>query len=264
MSVRQIARRLLIGLFSFLMLGPHHAAHGASADPSSPILVELFTSEGCSTCPPADSMLQQLDRAQPVQGAQLIVLSEHVDYWNSLGWRDPYSSAFFSERQGAYARHFGLESAYTPEVVVDGAAEFVGGDYALASRAIEKARSNAKIPVRISSVSWDSSELHAHVEAGPLPDSSPIRKANLYLIAALDHAESQVARGENGGRKLTHVAVGLSLKQIGSIERSRNFSQDVHLKPEARGDLSNLRLIAFIQEPGPGRVLGAALQHVTK
>ena len=242
------------------------AARAASAEVSSPILVELFTSEGCSSCPPADAMLQQLDRAQPVAGVHLIVLSEHVDYWNSLGWKDPYSSAFFSARQTAYARHFELQGPYTPEMVVDGSAECVGSDSGLTNRAIEKVREKEKIPVRISSISWDASgELHAHVEAGPMPEASSVRKAGLYLAAALDHAESQVARGENGGRRLAHVAVVLSLTQIGSIEKGKNFSQDVRLKPEARGgDLTNLRLIAFVQEAGPGRVLGAALQHASK
>jgi len=234
-------------------------------DSASPVLVELFTSEGCSSCPPADAMLQQFDRTQPVHGAQLIVLSEHVDYWNSLGWKDPYSSAFFSDRQGAYARQFGLASSYTPQMVVDGTAEFVGNDSGRADRAIEKSLSAPKIPIFISSVSRDSAgELHAHVDAGPLPDSLRARKAGLYLAAALDHAESQVARGENQGRRLTHVAVVLSLVQVGTVEKGKNFSQDVSLKSNAAVDLSNLRVIAFVQEPGPGRVLGAALQHVGK
>jgi hypothetical protein len=266
MSFCQVVRQCRFALFviSALTVNVSHA-RGVSADAPSPILVELFTSEGCSSCPPADAILQQLDRAQPVAGAQLIVLSEHVDYWNSLGWNDPYSSAFFSDRQGAYARHFGLASAYTPEMVVDGTAECLGSNSGLADRAIERVRSKEKIPVHISSVSWDGSgELRAHVDAGPLPASSSRRKAGLYLVAALDHAESEVARGENHGRHLTHVAVVLSLTQIGSVETGKTFSQDVRLKPEARGDPSNLRLIAFIQEAGPGRVLGAALQRVSK
>jgi hypothetical protein len=240
-------------------------ASDVSARPSAPVLVELFTSEGCSSCPPADALLQQLDRFQEVPGAQLIVLSEHVDYWNHIGWKDPYSSRFFSDRQSAYSDRFGLKSVYTPQMVVDGTTEFVGNSGSLAEQAIEKARDLRKVEVRISAVSrGNPGFLQAHVEADALPESSPDRKAEIYVVVALNHAESQVAAGENKGRRLTHVAVVQSLTKLGTVERGTNFAEDVRLKLDPKTDPANLRLIAFVQEPGQGKVLGATLQRVEK
>ena len=239
------------------------ASDAPRQESSSPVLVELFTSEGCSSCPPADALLQQLDRTQPVAGAQLIVLSEHVDYWNHIGWTDPYSSRFFSDRQSAYSDRFGLNSVYTPQMVVDGTTEFVGNDSHLASQAVQKSLAVQKIPVRISGISLDApNTLRAHVEAGGLPEASKARKAEVYLVVALNHAESQVLRGENSGHRLTHVGVVQSLTKIGSLEPGKNFSQDARVKLDSRTDLTNLRVIAFVQQAGQRQVLGAALERV--
>ncbi|HXQ34159.1 MAG TPA: DUF1223 domain-containing protein, partial [Anaerolineales bacterium] len=128
------------------------AKAGPASSPRTPVLVELFTSEGCSSCPPADALLEKLDRSQPVGGADLVVLSEHVDYWNDIGWKDPYSSHEFSVRQGDYARRFRLNSPYTPQMVVDGEMELVGSDERRAIRVIENSIKTVKLPVALSSI----------------------------------------------------------------------------------------------------------------
>src|ERR1700674_4434461 len=112
----------------------------ARAASSNPILVELFTSEGCSSCPPAEALLRTLDAAQPIPGAQLIVLEEHVDYWDDQGWQDPFSAHAFTVRQSDYVKRLHLNSGpYTPQMVVNGSEAFVGSDRAQAGRALAKA-----------------------------------------------------------------------------------------------------------------------------
>ena len=229
---------------------------------SCPVLVELFTSEGCSSCPPADELLQQFDRLQPFTGAQLIVFSEHVDYWNHIGWTDPYSSRFFSDRQSNYSRRFDLNSVYTPQMVVDGAREFSGNDSELARKAVQKALEVQKITMHISRISVDSSHrFRAHVEAEALPEAGKQHEADVYLVIALNHAESQVLRGENGGRHLTHVAVVQSLTKIGKVEIRKKFAQEVNVNLDPKTDPADLRVIIFAQVPGQRQVLGAAVER---
>jgi hypothetical protein len=230
-----------------------------------PILVELFTSEGCSSCPPADALLEKLDRSQPVAGAELIVLSEHVDYWNHIGWTDPYSSHFYSERQSSYAQRFGQDGVYTPQMVVDGSSEFVGSDARLAAQALANAAKTPKIRVQLSAISVDGAKsLTARVETEALPVSYRSDGADVYLAIAFSHAESKVLRGENSGRRLTHTGVVRGLLKVGTLRPGQNFARDVQVKLEPGADPQNVRLIAFLQEPGAGPVLGATVQSISK
>jgi len=227
-----------------------------SAANRQPVLVELFTSEGCSSCPPADDLLEYLDRTQPVAGAQIIVLSEHVDYWNRIGWADPYSSPAFSARQNVYARRFGLSGPYTPQMVVDGRTEFVGSDARRAESAIHSAARQAKLPVRI--LISEAGNRVATVEVDRLPTGNA-RKANIYLALAADRGTSNVLRGENKGRRLHHVAIVRHLQQVGSIDERLGFKQQF---PLPIGGVKADRLIVFAQEPGNGPVWGAAMHAI--
>jgi len=127
-----------------------HGVRSGPPTPKVPVLVELFTSEGCSSCPPADKLLARLQRQQPAAGALIIPLSEHVDYWDGASWRDPFSSPAFTARQGAYVRALRAQDTYTPEMVVDGQAEFVGSDEDAALNSISAAAEVRKAKVEVS------------------------------------------------------------------------------------------------------------------
>lgn len=221
----------------------------AGAQPApNPVLVELFTSEGCSDCPPADRLLEQLARAQPVPGAEIVVLSEHVDYWDRLGWKDPFSAHFFSERQEDYARRFHLDGPYTPQMVVDGGSEFVGSDGRHALSAIAAAARTPKVAVRMARLPGAA----VRVEVDPIAGHS----SNVYLAVVQQTGASQVLRGENRGRSLHHAAIVRRIEALGKCRNRMPFSKEVFVNEAGN---SEFRLIAFVQDGGDGPVRGAAV-----
>jgi len=212
-------------------------AQTAAAPNRAPVLVELFTSEGCSDCPPADRLLEQLD-------PRAVVLSEHVDYWNYLGWKDPYSSHENSVRQDEYGRRFQTDGPYTPQIVVDGMVQFVGSDAKRADAEIAKAAERPKAQVRV-----ERTPSGIHVDVDGSPDA-----AGVFLALAQDSGTSQVSTGENKGHQLHHVAMVRSMRKIGSVKRGASFSQAAPLPASA----VPLRVIVFVQQGTTGPVLGAA------
>jgi len=215
------------------------------------VLVELFTSEGCSSCPPADALLEKLDRGQPIAGAQIVVLSEHVDYWNHIGWADPYSSHAFSARQEQYARRFRTQGPYTPQMVVDGQSEFVGSDARAAESAIRSAAKHQKAAIRVTDEGGS-----AAIDVAPLPPGTA-HKAGVFAAYAIDSGTQNVVRGENSGRRLHHVAIAKELKQIGTVDDRTEFKTKLPLE-------SGARLVVFIQEFGNGPVWGATMRPASQ
>ena len=237
-------------------LSPSLAANQPATPPDPtpvPILLELFTSEGCSSCPPVDEFVRHMDESQPVAGAQLIVLSEHVDYWDHDGWKDKYSSSQFTERQNGYVHAMNLQTAYTPQMVIDGYIELKGSSSDI-EQTFAKELKVAKIPLRVASAKIEAPlQLKVKVEA----DAVEKRGGTVWVAVALDHAASQVSAGENSGKQLQHVAVVEDLRKVGKLDKGKPFSQDVAIKLKPDTDPKNLRIIAFIQESNEGKVLGA-------
>src|SRR5271170_1239940 len=165
-----IHRKLTAQLFCMALAAAStamlQAATNSPQSASPTVLVELFTSEGCSSCPPADRLLAELDRKQPIPGTTIVVLSEHVDYWNQLGWRDPFSSHQWSERQDEYGRQFGLDSIYTPQMVIDGDSQTSGSDGRAVLLAIQRSAKQPHIDIAISSLEKSSDGVHLTFTAG--------------------------------------------------------------------------------------------------
>lgn len=216
-----------------------------------PVLLELFSSEGCSSCPSADEVLLDFWKTQPVEGAYVIPLEQHVDYWNSLGWPDPFSQSAFTTRQRAYGVVMGLRGAYTPQLVVDGRAELVGSRRGAAEQAVKQALSQPKAQVKVV------------VQGGTVEvsiDHLPEHRApvNAYLALVEEGLSTAVPRGENAGETLRHAPVVRTLSDLGAVQEGSDVKRvALSIDPTWRRD--RVRVVAFVQERGPGAVLGAGM-----
>ena len=253
-------RLLWLGMAVAILVEPGAAGPGDNVTQQrQPVLVELFTSEGCSSCPPADALLEALDRDQPIAGAQIIVLSEHVDYWDHQGWKDPFSSAALTARQVDYVHRFGRDEPYTPEMVVDGSAECNGSDAPKAESAIRQAMREPKVGIRIRAAA--AGDRVVTIEVDPLPEGKT-HKVSVYVAHATDSGTSDVLNGENKGRTLRYVSIVRDIQEIGSIRGKATFTKQLLLGTTKAP--AGSRLIAFVQEPGNGRVWGAAMYAIPK
>jgi hypothetical protein len=261
----------LLVIFTVALLNRKPAVEGKTAEATgaagaggarAPVLVELFTSEGCSSCPPADDLLIRLEQTQPIPGAEVIVLSQHVDYWNRLGWTDPYSAAEFSARQGDYSTAFKRDGVYTPQMVVDGQAEFVGSNQERAREAIARAARAPKAILTLTrsagGAGADAIPLQIRVEK--LPATSAGDTAEVLLAVTESNLRSNVSRGENSGRRLTHTAVVRQLGVIGTATAGSNeaFTATPVVTISNAWKRANLRAVVFVQERVSRKVLGAA------
>jgi hypothetical protein len=253
------------GLVIASILGTIAAAMVASAMPSaqyqvidatdvkSPVLVELFTSEGCSSCPPADQLLAKIQKADPTA----VVLSEHVTYWNDIGWRDPFSSRDSTDRQSDYVQRMGLSSNYTPQMVVNGLYEFVGSDAGAAAEAIHKAAGNAAVPVSISDLKTTENHVGFVVETGTVN-----RDAQLMVVLAQDEGIEHVASGENGGGVLRHVQIARTIRQIVTVTNDSAYEGIVSVDLPQVIAGNGWHLVVFLQQGRGGPILGVTSQGI--
>ncbi len=220
------------------------------------VLVELFTSEGCSSCPPADRVLSQLVADQPVEGAQIIGLGEHVDYWDGLGWKDPFSNREFTKRQQYYAQAFRSSSIYTPQMIVDGREEFVGSDRRKAIAAIQNSLSEERVRVDLEISPDTPSQLK--IVIGERPPSRSGR-SRVMLAVTESNLHSEVARGENRGLQLNHSSVVRQLTQVGEIGAGQHGPYSTVAKLDLSDDwkMGDLNLVVFVQRIDDLRILGA-------
>jgi hypothetical protein len=246
-----ICSGLIVGIVAVMAVT---AAAQTGQQDKVPVLVELFTSEGCSSCPPADALLAKLEREQPVAGAEIIVLEEHVDYWESLGWHDRFSSHQFTDRQSQYARHIGPDDSYTPQMIVDGSDQFVGNDASHALRSIAKAAGVSKVALKLASVMVDGD----HIAGSVSVSSGHAGQGDVFAVVVEKMASTSVLRGENGGRTLHHVSVVRSMQKIGSLDALAHNPISFTVPNPAGSTAGNLRLVLFAQKPGQGAVLGVA------
>jgi hypothetical protein len=223
------------------------------------VVAELFTSEGCSSCPPADALLSKLVHDQPLPLVEVVGLGEHVDYWDHLGWRDPYSSRVFSDRQSEYAaRVFRTSGIYTPQIVIDGQYEAVGSDVNAIRRAIVHAANSPKAIVLVDATVQSDAQLLVHARVAPQPGVTLRGRADLVVAIAQDRLVDEVGRGENRGRRLAHSAVVRTLTALGSVEGpSPTMTASVMLSMAPDWKPRNMRAVAFLQERDSRRILGA-------
>jgi hypothetical protein len=248
--------------YAIVRTGAAQAPKAASAV-RKPVLVELFTSEGCSSCPPADALLARLGAQQAVAGAETIILEEHVDYWDNQGWRDPFASASATKRQEEYADRLG-GGVYTPEMIVDGRAAFVGSESGEARREIEAATGAPKAEIRLewanNATGTTGNSTVLHIRVGKLPATADGTKSEVFLAITENHLHSSVLRGENTGRALEHDGVVRQFTRVGAADARSDVAYDGQSTPKLKDDWKreNLRAIVFVQDPHTRRVFAAA------
>jgi hypothetical protein len=247
--------RLLLALLILPAGGYAQQRSGKAPRPTIPVVVELFTSEGCSSCPAADDLLARLDtRGRIPRNIEIIALGEHVDYWDNLGWKDSFSSPLFSTRQQDYGIAFHNSTVYTPQAVINGHKEVLGSDSQALLRAVTEASYLPRAEVEMRLASPDTVQLHV----GRLPVGS--NKSDVLLAIAESGIETDVKAGENNGRRLKHTAVVRMMSKLAELDPAHpgEYQAEARLNLRPEWQRANMKLVLLVQDRETRRIWGAA------
>lgn len=243
---------LIIGLFAFIngflpiaATAQNQTKDSIETKKKSFVLLELFTSEGCPTCPPADANLAFFEREQPFKDTEIVTLALHVDYWNSVNWKDVYSSPLFSRRQQIYTQALKVDQSYTPQMVVDGQNQFAGGSLAKAQKTILEAAKTPKAMIEITTatdkVKIKISDVPAH------------QNATVFLAIT----ENDLISNRKTGAKPAHTSIVRILSPLGILTAAqKNLELETVLPTQPEWKKDNLKIVVFVQENASRKVLG--------
>ncbi|MET4805746.1 DUF1223 domain-containing protein [Limibacillus sp. MBR-115] len=237
-------RLLTVWVFALVLgaylLGGGHPVNAADPAAKTPVVVELYTSQGCSSCPPADQLLAELATDETI-----VALSLHVDYWDYIGWQDPFSDPLYTDRQRAYLASLSNRFIYTPQIIVDGRWDVVGSRRNQVREAIEKARGTPKIPIVLE-------RERLTIPAGHAPDGG----ATIWMAFFDQKHETEVRAGENNGRKITNAHVVRKLVKIGEWNGAA-VTMDLNMEAAIADGRDGCAVLLQSNETGP--IIGAAL-----
>jgi len=248
---------ITIAVISLFSVGATEAAEDKAAKQF--VVAELFTSEGCSSCPPAEALLKHWSEEQPIDGVEVIALEEHVDYWNHLGWTDPFSSKQFTDRQEQYVSVFHDSSVYTPQLIIDGATEIVGSRTREAEEIIQRAASLPKFSIELKGTgARKNGRVNFQFSTTSIPTALSSHKLELWVAVTERGLESDVRAGENSGRRLQHAAVVRSLRKLQTGDSAAQLQSQFNVQLKDSWKQENLAVVVFMVDAASRRIVGIA------
>ena len=213
--------------------------------------------------PPADLILKKLSERPIVPGTEIIALEEHVDYWDHQGWKDPHSSAEYTERQDEYAHVLGKGGIYTPQMIVDGQTEFIGGHASEALAVVQKASTQPKVDIQLSpSANSENNKATFDIKISNLAALPNVKDSELWIAITEKNLYSDVKAGENSGERLEHAPVVRKIEKLDSFRGPADHQAHATVKLEPSWQRQNLSFVAFTTDKRTHKITGAVTSKV--